>query len=437
MRSKVFEAARDYYRNSKRDTAFIPGETYLPTTAKLIGEAELLSLLDASLDLWFTAGRFAENFERELPKWLGSKQKALLVNSGSSANLIAMSALCSDALKKIDRVPLVAGDEVITTAIGFPTTLNAILHNQLQPVFADVDYRTLNATPESIYQARTAKTRAVFLAHTLGNPFRSDQIAAWCEEEGLYFIEDCCDALGGKILQRLVGSFGDYATLSFYPAHHITTGEGGAVASKSFDLRKVAESLRDWGRDCWCPTGKDNTCQRRFDWQLGQLPYGYDHKYVYSSVGYNMKMTDLQASIGLAQLESLEHFIEMRRRNWNILNEGIHHSPLLAKYLLPVQPTEETNPSWFGFAVHCEGIERLPLVRYLESKKIGTRPIFGGNLVLQPAYQKYRFSTARLSNSDRITEQSFWIGVHPGLSEEMLNYILTEMENGVRTQVKA
>ena len=319
--------------------SFVPGETYVPVSGKVLDSRDLEMLIDASLDLWLTAGRFTNQFEAALPKYFGRSTKALFVNSGSSANLAAISSLGSPLLRKFGIRPMEKGDEVVTVAAGFPTTVNPIVQNNWKPVFVDVDLPTLNATPEAIMAAVTPKTRAIVLAHTLGNPFRADILREFCTKNELFLIEDCCDAFGAKIGQEPVGSFGEMATLSFYPAHHITTGEGGAVLPQDGRWKKVAESIRDWGRDCWCEPGRDNTCGKRFSQKMGELPEGYDHKYIYSQLGYNLKATDMQAAIGLSQLEKVDRFIDARRINWKYLNDGIRANPILSRYLDPIRAT--------------------------------------------------------------------------------------------------
>lgn len=433
-RSEVLEAARSYYKKNQSQSEFVPGQTFIPASAKVVDEEDLISLVDASLDLWLTAGRFARDFEKKLPAFFNSKTTALLVNSGSSANLVAISSLGAPMMESMGFKPLKAGDEVITAAAGFPTTVNPILQNGWVPVFVDVDRTTLNALPEAIMAAKTEKTRAVVLAHALGNPFRSDILAEWCKKEGLYLIEDCCDALGAEITGKgPVGSFGHFATTSFYPAHHITMGEGGAVLSSNAKLRRVAESMRDWGRDCWCEPGQDNTCKKRFGWQLGELPCGYDHKYTYSNVGYNLKVTDMQAAIGLSQLQKLPKFIEKRRANWAALYEGVKKSPKLKDKLFPIEPTEGTSPSWFGFPLNCaDGLEREKITTYLETHKVGTRLLFGGNLTKQPAYKNSNYRVhGVLENTDRIMKSTFWIATHPALTPKHIAYMLETLEKAV------
>lgn len=434
QRADIIRSAKDYFKFSAPRKKFIPGSTYIPVSTKVVDEEDLGYLIDASLDMWLTSGRFSRDFETELPKFFNRKTSALLVNSGSSANLIAISSMGAPMLKDLKLKPLIKGDEVITAAAGFPTTVNPIIQNGWVPVFVDVDKTTLNALPEQIMAAQSSKTRAVVLAHTLGNPYRADIIAEWCKKEGLYLIEDCCDALGSTIKDSPVGSYGEFATLSFYPAHHITMGEGGAVISRNGRWKRIAESIRDWGRDCWCEPGKDNTCGKRFSQQFGELPCGYDHKYTYSNIGYNLKATDMQAALGVSQLKKLNHFIQSRQLNWRKLYEGIKSSPLLNENLNPVEPTPKTSPSWFGFPLYCGSeINRGKLVSFLEEKKIGTRLVFAGNLTKQPAYSNLEFKVVgKLSNTDLIMNQAFWIGVHPALDDQMIQYMLDQLEAGIR-----
>jgi CDP-6-deoxy-D-xylo-4-hexulose-3-dehydrase len=436
-RAETLSAAARFFEASHRPKSFVPGESYIPATAKVIDKDDLLNLLDASMDLWLTAGRYAAEFEKLIPKRMDRSTSALLVNSGSSANLVAVSSLGSPMLEGLKLKPIEKGAEVITVAAGFPTTVNPIIQNGWVPVFVDVDLKTLNATAEVIMAAKTSKTRAVVLAHTLGNPYRADLLAEWCKKENLYLVEDCCDALGSFIGDKPVGSFGDYATLSFYPAHHITMGEGGAVIARDGRLRRAAESTRDWGRDCWCDPGKDNTCNKRFCWKLGDLPEGYDHKYTYSSIGYNLKVTDMQAAIGVSQLGKLDRFIELRRKHWTMLFDGLKGSPVLRDHLIPVEPTAGTSPSWFGFPMHVsEGLDRNELTAYLEEHKVGTRLLFGGNLTKQPAYKNANYRVhGELKNTDQIMNRTFWIGVHPALNAQMITYMLEQLEAGVKQQL--
>lgn len=433
-RADLLAGSRAYFEREFQAKPFVPGETYIPVTAKVLDADDLEHLMDATLDLWLTAGRFSRDFEAKIPEYFGRKGGGLFVNSGSSANLVAVSSLGARMLKDLGLKPLQKGDEVITVAAGFPTTVNPIIQNGWVPVFVDVDPKTLNATPEMVMAARTPKTRAVVIAHTLGNPYRADVLAAWCQREGLYLVEDCCDALGAKIGDQPAGSFGDFATLSFYPAHHITTGEGGAVIPRNGRWKRVAESVRDWGRDCWCEPGKDNTCGKRFGYQLGQLPCGYDHKYTYSNIGYNLKGTDLQTAIGLSQLKKLDRFVKARRENWQFLREGIQGNPTLREHLQPVEPTEGTTPSWFGFPMHCAaGIDREKVVTHLESRKVGTRLLFGGNLTRQPAYLDSEFRVhGNLNATDEIMKRTFWIGVHPALDARRMTYMLEQLEAAVK-----
>ncbi len=433
-RQEILDQSKRFFEVAHSPKPFVPGETYVPVTAKTMDGDDLAALIDASLDMWLTAGRFARTFESKLPGFFGRRPGALLVNSGSSANLVAISSLGSKAMEESKLRPLEKGDEVITAAAGFPTTVNPIVQNGWKPVFVDVDLETLNSTPELVMAARSPKTRAVVLAHTLGNPYRSDILAEWCKKEGIFLIEDCCDAMGATIGSAPVGSFGEYATTSFYPAHHITMGEGGAVLSADGRLKRIAESFRDWGRDCWCEPGKDNTCGKRFEWQSGDLPEGYDHKYVYSHIGYNLKATDMQAALGLSQLAKLSRFIEARRANWKKISEGIAASPTLREKLLPVRATEGTNPSWFGFPINvAPGIQREKLTVFLEDHKVGTRLLFGGNLLKQPAYKNLDYRIAgNLSATDQIMERTFWIGVHPGLDDRKISYMLEQLEAGLK-----
>lgn len=432
LRKRILDLGIEYFAEYERNQpTFKPGETYIPVTTKTLFPQDLTHVLDASLDLWFTEGRFATEFKKNLSPWFGKTLPAILVNSGSSANLVAISALGSPLLKKIGQSPLQPGDEILTAAAGFPTTVNPIIQNGWIPVFVDVDGKTLNVTLDALKAAKTPKTRAVVVAHTLGNPFRADLIAEWCKQEKLFLIEDCCDALGGKIGDKAVGSFGEFATVSFYPAHHITTGEGGAVMAKTAGLRRTAESIRDWGRDCWCEPGKDNTCNQRFDWKLGDLPQGYDHKYTYSQLGYNLKITDMQAALGLSQLKHIPGFVEARKRNWKALYDGVTASPVLNKFFEPVEATPGTDPSWFGFPLYTRnGLNRNAVVRLLEEMKIGTRLVFAGNLTKQPAYLGLNFKTdgSGLKNADRVMNDCFWLGVHPKITSKEVTYILESLE---------
>jgi CDP-6-deoxy-D-xylo-4-hexulose-3-dehydrase len=392
----------------------------VPVSGKVIDAADIGAVVDSALDSWFTTGHFAEDFERKLARFVGVRC-ASLVNSGSSANLLAISALTSPKLG--DR-RLKPGDEVITVAAGFPTTVNPIIQNRLVPVFVDVTLPTYEIDVTQLEAARGERTRAVMIAHTLGNVFDLDAVSAFARKHDLWLIEDCCDALGSTWKGRHVGTFGDIATVSFYPAHHITMGEGGAVLTDKPNLQVLIESFRDWGRDCWCHTGKDNTCGKRFDWQLGSLPCGYDHKYTYSHIGYNLKATDMQAALGASQIEKLPHFIERRRANFRYLHAALK---ALDEFLILPEATPGSDPSWFGFPIGVRQnapFTRQQLIAALEAKKIGTRLMFAGNLLRQPAYQDSEYRVlGELPNTDFVMNNVFWIGVYPGLTTEMLDYV--------------
>lgn len=421
LRERIRALVGEYYREAFPARDFVPGSSPVPISGRVFDEQELELLVESSLDFWLTTGRFAEQFEREFAKFVGVRE-AVLVNSGSSANLLAVAALTS---QKLGDRRLRPGDEVITLAAGFPTTVNPILQNGLVPVFVDVQIPTLNVDVSYLETALSNRTRAVFFAHTLGNPFDLDAVTAFTKKHGLWLIEDCCDALGSTYRGEKVGTFGDLATVSFYPAHHITMGEGGCVLTEKPLLRTLVESFRDWGRDCWCAPGKENTCGKRFDWQLGELPHGYDHKYIYSHVGYNLKATDMQAAVGVAQLKKLPAFIEARKRNFAYLKSGLKDAQ--EHFVLP-EATPNSDPSWFGFPLlvrEAAPFSRNALIDFLYEKKIGTRQLFGGNLVRQPAYAglNYRI-VGDLRTSDRVMNQAFWIGVYPGLTPAMLDYVL-------------
>jgi CDP-6-deoxy-D-xylo-4-hexulose-3-dehydrase len=435
LREKAVEAAITYHAENEKlkNNSFIPGSTYIPAATKVVDQDDLSHLMHASLDMWLTTGRFGKQFEQELPNFFGLNAKALFVNSGSSANLCGISAFGSPLLEEIGLKPLQKGDEVITTAGGFPTTVNPIVQNGWKPIFLDINKNTLNVESTDILNAINSKTRAIVLAHALGNPYRVDEFIEECKKREIFVFEDCCDAFGAKIGEKPVGSFGHYASLSFYPAHHITTGEGGAVMSNSKALRRVAEGIRDWGRDCWCEPGVDNTCGKRFDWQLGSLPCGYDHKYTYSSIGYNLKATDMQAALGVSQLKKLPSFIKERNKNWNYLNSEIKSCPELSQHFIPVQPTHGTTPSWFGFPMHTNsGLNRNKVVRFLESKKVGTRLFFAGNITRQPAYKDVDFEIiGELSGCDYVTSNTFWIAVHPALNLDKMNYMLDMLKESL------
>ncbi len=413
------------YQNRHTKAEFVPGESNIPVTGKVFGKSELKSAVEASLDFWLTSGPYTEAFESRFAKTVGMRH-AFMVNSGSSANLLALSSLTSPAHG--DRA-LMPGDEVITVAAGFPTTVTPILQNGLIPVYVDVDPETYVAIDEQIEAAITTKTKAIMMAHTLGNPFNLDFVQALAKKNNLWLIEDSCDALGGTYRGQNLGSFGDLSTFSFYPAHHITTGEGGAVLIKKVAHKRIVESFRDWGRDCWCAPGCDNTCLKRYEWTLGELPEGYDHKYTYSHLGYNLKSGDIQAAIGLAQLDRLESFVELRRRNWAYLFTAIKE---LEEFLVLPKATENSDPSWFGFALTVKPNSpktRNQIVQELNENKIGTRLLFGGNLLRQPAFiGTPRRVIGDLVNTDRIMNDTFWIGVWPGLTNSMLDYMVENLK---------
>jgi CDP-6-deoxy-D-xylo-4-hexulose-3-dehydrase len=425
LRQNIFSLVRDFSAIEHAEKSFEPGVTYIPPSGKLIGAEELINLVDSSLDGWLTTGRFNEAFERELASFIGVKH-AITVNSGSSANLVAFSVLTSS---RLGTRTIKKGDEVIAVAAGFPTTVNPIIQFGAVPVFVDVDRLTHNIDVTKIESAITSKTKAIMLAHSLGNPFDLGAVTEICKKHNLWLIEDCCDALGATYKGKIVGTFGDIGTLSFYPAHHITMGEGGAVFTNNLELKKIAESFRDWGRDCYCPPGKDNTCGKRFCWKLGDLPNGFDHKYTYSHLGYNLKITDMQAACALAQLQKAPQFIAARKENFKFL---IARLQSCSQYLQLPRATEHSDPSWFGFPITVmEGapVSRLDLVTYLEQEKIGTRLLFGGNLIRQPYMidAHYRVS-GDLVNTDYLMNNTFWIGVQPALTRNMLEYVCSKIE---------
>jgi len=420
IRNQIQSRIKDLYRLQAAKGKFTAGKTPISYAGRVYDGKEIFNLVDASLDFWLTAGRYAASFEKKLAKFLGAKY-CLLTNSGSSANLLAICALTSPWLKSRQLKP---NDEVITTACGFPTTLNPILQNNLVPVFIDVEIGTYNIRAELIEQAITKKTKAIFIPHTLGNPANMDLIAKIAKKHNLWLIEDNCDALGSKYKGKYTGTFGDLSTCSFFPAHHITTGEGGAVLTSNPLLARIIMSFRDWGRDCYCEPGTDNTCKKRFSQRFANLPLGYDHKYVYSHIGYNLKVTEMQAAIGVAQLEKLLGFIRARKDNFSFLRKNLK---TYEKYLILPEPTQGASPSWFGFPIlvrESAPFSRNDLVGYLEQHKISTRMLFGGNLTKQPAYKnaKYRIYGS-LRNTDLVMNNLFWIGVYPGLDAERLNYM--------------
>ena len=425
IRNKIMELISQYAENVHSKKPFIPGKSSIPVSGRVFGGKEIQMLVSSSLDFWLTTGRFNEEFEKRLGKFLGVKF-VITTNSGSSANLLALSSLTSEQLGEKSLKP---GDEVITVAAGFPTTVNPILQNNLIPIFIDVQIPSYVIDENLIEENITKKTKAIMIAHTLGNAFNIKKITDIARKHNLWLIEDCCDALGTTYDEKFVGTFGDLSTLSFYPAHHITMGEGGAVLTNNPQLKRIVESFRDWGRDCYCPTGKSNTCGKRFEWKLGDLPFGYDHKYTYSHVGYNLKITDMQAAIGLAQLDRLPEFIKIRKENFELLYSGLSS---FEKFLILPSSSENCKPSWFGFPITVKDnipFSRESLVNYLTSKLVDTRPIFAGNLIKQPYFKNKTFRTSKtLSNTDKIMNQSFWIGVFPGLSKDMLEYTIKQFE---------
>lgn len=430
LRAQILDLVGRYYEHAHRPTPFDENISSVPVSGRVFGARDMQSLVDSALDFWLTTGRFNDAFEKQLASSVGAKH-ALTVNSGSSANLVAFSALTSPRLKDRRIRP---GDEVITCATGFPTTVNPVFTWGAVPVFVDVDIPTYNVKVSDVEAAIGPRTRAIMIAHTLGNPFDATAIKALCERFDLFLIEDCCDALGATVDGAHVGSFGEVGTLSFYPAHHITMGEGGAVFTNSANLAKVMESFRDWGRDCYCDPGQENSCNKRYGWTLGDLPHGYDHKYVYSHLGFNLKITDMQAAIGLAQLERLEEFISARRRNFQFLVDGLRD---LQEWLILPEATRGAEPSWFGFAITLRAdvpITRDEMVQRLNARRIGTRLLFGGNLVRQPYMKDRSFRVSgSLANADIIVERTFWIGVYPGLGEAHLAYVVESIRDIIKT----
>jgi CDP-6-deoxy-D-xylo-4-hexulose-3-dehydrase len=432
LRIEILKMTEKYAELLLLDKGFTPGVDPVPVSGKVLTSEDFSTIVDSTLDGWFTAGRFTADFERKLAKFVGARS-ALFVNSGSSANLVALSGLTSP---KLGKKALKPGDEVLTVAMGFPTTVNPIIQNGLRPVVVDVDLKTLDAIPERLEEAISPKTRAIMMAHTLGNPFDLDTVQRLCKEHNLWLIEDSCDALGSTYRGQRTGSFGDTATLSFYPAHHITTGEGGAVFVKSPLVKKQVESFRDWGRDCYCETGKDNTCAKRFGWQLGDLPEGYDHKYTYSHIGYNLKATDMQAALGITQLAKVEIFIQKRKENYEYLRK--HLSKI--EGLSIATATENSDPSWFGCPITLDPnhpVNREDLLRFLDSRKIGTRLLFAGNITKQPAYKNIDFRiVGDLTNTDIVMKRSFWVGVYPGLTTPMLDYVISSITDFMTGKAK-
>ncbi len=425
LREQIAALVRQYGELASQPRAFEPGVTVIPPAGKVVGAPEMELMVEASLDAWLTTGRFNDQFEARLAKLIGV-QHLITVNSGSSANLVAFNTLTSP---KLGPRAIVPGDEVIGVAAGFPTTVNPIIQFGAIPVFVDVELGTYNIDVTKLEAAIGPKTKAIMLAHTLGNPYNLDAITALCKKYRLWLIEDCCDALGSTYRGKMVGTFGDIGTMSFYPAHHITMGEGGAVFTNNAELKMIAESFRDWGRDCYCPPGKDNTCGKRFCWKLGTLPEGYDHKYTYSHLGYNLKITDMQAACGLAQIDRAAGFIQARKDNFAYLKERLQ---TCAEFLILPEATEGSDPSWFGFPMTLKpeaNASRVDLLTYLDQHKIGTRLLFAGNLTRQPYMigRNYRVS-GDLTNTDRVMNDTFWVGVYPGLSREMLDYVVDKLE---------
>ncbi len=425
LRQQIAKLVDEYAQIALAPQPFAPGMTAIPPSGKLIGAQELKNMVEASLDGWLTTGRFNDQFEAELAKFLGVKH-LITVNSGSSANLVAFNTLTSPKLG--DRA-IKPGDEVIGVAAGFPTTVNPILQFGAVPVFVDVEMGTYNIDATKIEAAITPKTKAIMLAHTLGNPFNLDVVVAICKKYNLWLVEDCCDALGSTYKGQLVGTFGDIGTLSFYPAHHITMGEGGAVFTNNAELKLIAESFRDWGRDCYCPPGKDNTCSKRFCWKLGNLPEGYDHKYTYSHLGYNLKITDMQAACGVAQLQRAAEFVQKRKDNFAFLKEKLKSCE---EFLILPEATDHSDPSWFGFPITLKEnapVSRVDLLTYLDQNKVGTRLLFAGNLTRQPYMLGRNFRVVGdLTNTDNVMNNTFWIGVQPALTKDMMQFAVSKIE---------
>jgi len=434
LHDEIMGLVEEYCNLMHRRKPFLPGHSTIPVAGRVFDSTDVKSLVDSALEFWLTAGRFNEQFQSELAKRIGARY-ALTMNSGSSANLVAFSALTSPLLRDRKVEP---GSEVVTAAAGFPTTVNPAMMWGMTPVFVDIDLPTYNILPHLVEEAITPKTKAIMVAHTLGNPFDAARLAEIANRHNLWLIEDCCDALGATLHGRHVGTFGEIGTLSFYPAHHITMGEGGAVFTGNSTLRRAMETFRDWGRDCYCDPGKDNTCKRRFGWQLGDLPFGYDHKYVYSHMGYNLKITDMQAAVGVAQLDHLDDFVAARRRNFASLKDGLL---ALEEFFVLPEPTPGSQPSWFGFLLTVRDnapFSRDAIVRHLNDKKIGTRLLFGGNLVRQPYMQGRNYRVhGSLANSDRVMKNAFWIGVYPGLGPDEIGYVVETIHAFCRARVAA
>lgn len=432
LRNEILALTRQYADKLLVPKSFSPGVDPVPVSGKVLTSEDFSALVDSSLDGWLTAGRFTSEFERKLAQFVGARS-ALFVNSGSSANLVALSGLTS---QKLGERALKPGDEVLTVAMGFPTTVNPIIQNRLRPVVVDIDLETLDANSQLLEEAISPSTRAIMMAHTLGNPFNLDTVQRLCKENNLWLIEDSCDALGSTYRGQRTGSFGDTATLSFYPAHHITTGEGGAVFVKSPLVKKQVESFRDWGRDCYCETGKDNTCSKRFGWQLGDLPDGYDHKYTYSHIGYNLKATDIQAALGITQLAKAELFIQKRKENYLYLRKHL----IQIEGLSIAVATENSDPSWFGCPITLDPahpVNREDLLRFLDSRKIGTRLLFAGNITKQPAYNQVDFRVVGdLKNTNVAMTRTFWVGVYPGLTTHMMDYVISSISDFMKGKIR-
>jgi len=435
LREKILNLSEEYFKLVHKKKDFIPGKTILAASSKYLTEKDLVGLVDSSLDLWLTHGRNTEKFEKKLSIKFGSRFASSTV-SGSAANLLAFSALTSDYFGK---KKIKDGDEVITVAAGFPTTVAPIILNRCIPVYLDVDLKTANIDVSNLKKAISKKTKAVMIAHTLGNPFNAKIVKKFCEDNDLYLIEDCCDAFGSKFDGKNVGSFGIFSSLSFYPAHHMTTGEGGSVMYNDIRLKKIVESFRDWGRDCWCLSGMNNTCGKRYSWKLGDLPKGYDHKFIYNHVGYNLKMTDMQGALGLSQLDKIDFFIQKRKENFKYLKNKFLEEGLDKFFLLP-ETYKESDPSWFGFLLTIKDnnfLDRNKLVKYLDDKKILTRLLFAGNLIRQPGYKKTKFRVVgTLKNTDKFMYDSFWIGIWPGLNEIHLDFMVEKIKEFISSSKK-
>jgi len=425
IKKEILKKIKEYYREAFKEKSFLPGKTYIPHAGRVFDEKEISLLTESALDFWLTEGRFVKEFEKKFCQ-LMNVPFTILTNSGSSANLLALLALTSE---KLGERRLKPNDEVITVAAAFPTTVNPIIQAGCVPVFVDINTETLNIDFSKIEKAINKKTKAIFLAHTLGNPFNLNKIIKIVRKNNLFLIEDACDALGSSYNSQLVGTFGDIGTFSFYPAHHITMGEGGALVTKDAKLKMIIRSLRDWGRDCWCDTGCDNTCKKRFDWKLGELPYGFDHKFIYSHLGYNLKLTEMQAAIGLAQLNKLPGFIKKRKNNFKLLSDGLKKYD---KYFIFLKPLPKADPSWFGFSMTLKkgaGFSRKEIVDFLEKNKIRTRMIFSGNITKQPYFKNIKYKIyGNLKNTDYVMENTFWIGVYPGITHEMADYIIKKFD---------